>query len=349
MPLNENAINEILPFAPDAQESSGDVLPLADYKTDTMRARGHQPGIARRDLANRVSRQAAHMAAGIAQFIANRYAVGVKDDGNLDALEAGMLEALWAEITKHDDNPTAHGEAFQALATHIQDKDDPHETLPPGGETGQVLSLLSEGVVGWKDFMKFQIRQIVLTSSGNYSKPSNLIAAEVIITGGGGGGASTNLSLAGQGGGSGATCIKIFAASELDIVETVVVGAGGVSANNSNGTNGGDSQFKDMIAGGGRGGRISQNIVANHGIASGGDIALNGGDGIATSAGSGGAGASSYWGGQSTGSIKGAGATGEATSGNTYGAGGGSSEETTGNPSANGFDGVVVIKEYLAV
>jgi hypothetical protein len=149
MPLNENAINEILPFAPDAQESSGDVLPLADYKTDTMRARGHQPGIARRDLANRVSRQAAHMAAGIAQFIANRYAVGVKDDGNLDALEAGMLEALWAEITKHDDNPTAHGEAFQALATHIQDKDDPHETLPPGGEAGQVIIKQEDGSLAW--------------------------------------------------------------------------------------------------------------------------------------------------------------------------------------------------------
>ena len=166
MPLNENAINEILPFAPDAQESSGDVLPLADYKTDSMRARGHQPGIARRDLANRVSRQAAHMAAGIAQFIANRYAAGVKDDGNLDALEAGMLEALWAEITKHDDNPDAHGEAFQALAGHIQDKDDPHATLPPGGETGQVLIKQADGSLAWGTVAGMPVGTLHIPSTG---------------------------------------------------------------------------------------------------------------------------------------------------------------------------------------
>ena len=166
MPLNENAINEILPFAPDAQESSGDVLPLADYKTDSMRARGHQPGIARRDLANRVSRQAAHMAAGIAQFIANRYAAGVKDDGNLDALEAGMLEALWAEITKHDDNPDAHGEAFQALAGHIQDKDDPHATLPPGGETGQVIIKQADGSLAWGSVAGMPVGTLHFPSTG---------------------------------------------------------------------------------------------------------------------------------------------------------------------------------------
>ncbi|KAF5039337.1 hypothetical protein DSECCO2_545020 [anaerobic digester metagenome] len=93
MPLNEDAVNEILPFAPDGLESNGDLIPLSEYGADEMRKRGHQPGLARRALQNRAQRQAAHIAAGVAQFVANRHAAGVRDDGDLDAIEAG-LEAV---------------------------------------------------------------------------------------------------------------------------------------------------------------------------------------------------------------------------------------------------------------
>ena len=98
MPLNEDAINEILPFAPDGLESSGDLIALDEYAGDDMRKRGHQPGLARRGLQNRAQRQAAHVAAGVAQFVANRHAAGVRDDGDLDAVEEGLEAVINAMI-----------------------------------------------------------------------------------------------------------------------------------------------------------------------------------------------------------------------------------------------------------
>lgn len=77
MPLNEGAINEIFPFAAEALEDAGDVLSLEAYKNHPMRLRGHMVGLALRELQNIEARQSTHMAAGLAQFIANRYAPGV--------------------------------------------------------------------------------------------------------------------------------------------------------------------------------------------------------------------------------------------------------------------------------
>ncbi|MCL1939526.1 MAG: hypothetical protein FWG04_02560 [Desulfovibrionaceae bacterium] len=94
MPLIEGAINEIMPFAEEGLEAAGDLLSLEDYKAHPMRARGHLAGLALRELQNRASRQAAHMAAGAAQFLANRCAPGIKDDGDLDKVEAAWLEVI---------------------------------------------------------------------------------------------------------------------------------------------------------------------------------------------------------------------------------------------------------------
>ena len=98
MPLTANAINQILPFAPEALEEAGDLLPLAEYKTETMRKRGFRSGLARRSLFNRAHRQSAHMASGLAQFIANRYAPGVVDDADLDKVEEGLRHSIQAMI-----------------------------------------------------------------------------------------------------------------------------------------------------------------------------------------------------------------------------------------------------------
>lgn len=86
--------NEILPFASDAQESLGEVLSLTSYQNDTQRLRGNQPGIARLELVNTVLRQNSHMAAGLAQFVAHRHDAGVKDDGDLNALETAIQAAM---------------------------------------------------------------------------------------------------------------------------------------------------------------------------------------------------------------------------------------------------------------
>ncbi|MBD5416940.1 MAG: hypothetical protein HDR50_04630, partial [Desulfovibrio sp.] len=93
----EDTINEILPFCAQGQEGR-DLLSQAEYAVDMQRNVGHQPGIARAKLANKQARQASHVVAGLAQFLARRYAPGVLDDGDLDKVEAALVAALDAVI-----------------------------------------------------------------------------------------------------------------------------------------------------------------------------------------------------------------------------------------------------------
>ncbi|MGV7096296.1 hypothetical protein [Desulfovibrio sp. QI0434] len=92
-----DVINDILPFCHQGVDGR-DMLAQADYAADLQRTIGHQPGIARQELANKQARQVSHMSAGLAQFLARRYAAGVKDDGDLDKVEAAIVEALYAVI-----------------------------------------------------------------------------------------------------------------------------------------------------------------------------------------------------------------------------------------------------------
>lgn len=94
-----SVINEILSFCPQGTIASGDIMALEDYKNDVQRLRGHQPGIARRELENMALRQSSFVAAGLAQFVAKRYAPGVRDDADLDALETAITAAITALIS----------------------------------------------------------------------------------------------------------------------------------------------------------------------------------------------------------------------------------------------------------
>ena len=133
MPLNNGSINQIMPFAAEGIVESGDLEPLASYLAHQLRLRGHQPGIANRAIENRALRQALHMAAGVAQFIANRHAPGVNDDGDLDAVEAGLVaavnEAVAAAIPEIPEGLTAA--AVQAMITAAIQKIDltPYATI----------------------------------------------------------------------------------------------------------------------------------------------------------------------------------------------------------------------------
>ena len=91
--------NEILPFAPQATVALSEILSLAEYTADSQRLRGNQPGIARLELVNTVLKQTSHMTAGLAQVIANRDDGGVKDDGNLDAVESGLQAAIMSLVS----------------------------------------------------------------------------------------------------------------------------------------------------------------------------------------------------------------------------------------------------------
>ena len=97
MPLNEGAVNEIMQFCANGIESTnphGDLFTLAAYAACIERLRGNQPGIAKRAPINRALRQSLHVASGVAQFIANRYEDGVRDNNNLDKIEDGLVQAI---------------------------------------------------------------------------------------------------------------------------------------------------------------------------------------------------------------------------------------------------------------
>lgn len=85
-------INEILEFA----EDSTNVLTPEEYSVDAGRLAGHVPGRSRSNLENTALRQVSRLCRGVAQFIAEGYAPGVVDDGDLEKI----VDGLWAAIAE---------------------------------------------------------------------------------------------------------------------------------------------------------------------------------------------------------------------------------------------------------
>ena len=201
--------------------------------------------------------------------------------------------------------------------------------------------------------------------SNTWTKPANVNAVLVYVTGaGGGGGAAGNAYDSGGGGGAGGTAIK-WITSGLGATETVTIGAGGTGAGNDssttgqydNGNSGGTSSFgSHCSATGGTGG---YNGNAGHcqgglgGVGSSGDINLNGEDGFRGQDTSNdwnwqGHGGSSFWGG--AGDVNNY-AT-NAASGSDHGSGGpgGSVKDNDASKiekGSNGAGGFVVVWEYI--
>lgn len=130
------AVNEILSFGTGGTVVDGDVMELVDYAVDPQRTDGHQLGIARRELMNTTLRQVSHMAAGLAQFIANRHAPGVVDDGDLDKVEAGLATALLSmipDLTVEDATTTVKGLVELATVTEtLLGESGTHAVTPEG-------------------------------------------------------------------------------------------------------------------------------------------------------------------------------------------------------------------------
>lgn len=106
------ATNEILQFA--ASASGTDILTQANYTTDTDRTIGHQVGTARNDLENKVLKQVSLIAAGVAQFMADRQSNSITD-----SLTAAQI-AEYLETALHDyvaPVTTATGTADALVAT----------------------------------------------------------------------------------------------------------------------------------------------------------------------------------------------------------------------------------------
>ena len=83
--------NEILPFA---DSVSADVLTQVAYSADPQRLIGHQIGIARQDLENKVLRQTSFMSVALAQLIVDNTGSSVLDDGDDAILLTNMKKAV---------------------------------------------------------------------------------------------------------------------------------------------------------------------------------------------------------------------------------------------------------------
>lgn len=122
MPLNEGAVSEILLVAGEGTEAAGDLMSLDDFAASTLRLRGHQAGMAKREFQNRAMRQVSLIAAGLAQYMANRYAEGVVDNGNVDAIEAAMIAAVEQQIGDLIGEASTTTKGIVELATSTETK-----------------------------------------------------------------------------------------------------------------------------------------------------------------------------------------------------------------------------------
>lgn len=91
--------NKILKFA----GSATNVLTQEEYEDDAQRASGHVPGVARSQLANKEAKQATAVAAGVAQFIADRQDADVVDGLTPEAFSAMLAEAIVVAVPNATD------------------------------------------------------------------------------------------------------------------------------------------------------------------------------------------------------------------------------------------------------
>lgn len=91
------ATNEILPFA--STDTGTNLLTQSEYSADSQRTIGNQPGIARSKLVNKAFRQSTAIAAGVAQYMANKQGTNVIDSLTTAQLATIMENAVGAQIT----------------------------------------------------------------------------------------------------------------------------------------------------------------------------------------------------------------------------------------------------------
>lgn len=114
----------------------------------------------------------------------------------------------------------------------------------------------------------------VFTTSGTWTRPTDMVSCEVFCTSAGGGGTHSSTNV---GGAAGATAIKMFTAAEIGSSQTITIGAAGPGSVSTPGTTASPTSVGLLLnCTGGSGGSASTSIG---GVATGGDININGGNG----------------------------------------------------------------------
>ncbi|SKA81901.1 phage tail protein [Desulfobaculum bizertense] len=260
------------------------------------------------------------------------------------------------------------GTLREVMTNHIQDKSDPHDTLPDGGSRGDLLIQGRDGLE-WQEAGARHLSTTVKATPGEYHyvKPAHLKFIEVEVLGGGGAGGGAkggSFASCGSGGGAGGWAKAVIMASRLGADETYTVGAGGVGQAAVRASNpGGTSSFGSFVsATGGRGGfGMDTNFEGSdmhpdggrggHGV--GGDVNATGSAGGGTAVmgalhNASGIGAPSFYAGGGL-SLSNGNSTKDGEPGTLGGGGGGANVDNSviDGTGGNGGDGLVIIREFV--
>ena len=228
-----------------------------------------------------------------------------------------------------------------------------YELTKTDGAAGEFLKTDGSGALSFASaaggFHQMVVRSV--TGSATYSPAAGVTKLIVAVQGAGGGGGGGHSTGYGSGGCAGGYALKFFTGVASTDVMTVVVGLGGNGyAGGGNGTAGGASQFLSVSGGlhpftveGGGGGEGKYNAdPASGGVASGGDINIDGMRGSDNNGGN-------YLGAPSMLGFAGARIgtdTGAAKASTGYGAGGTGAYAVVNGVGEPGRNGVVIIWEY---
>lgn len=321
------ATSNILPFSPN--DTGTNLLSDAAYLAASDRSNGNQPGVASSKLNNKALRQSSAIAAGVAQYIANRQATNVTD-----ALTSTQIETALAAATK-----------------------------------GRLIRTLSYLRVGGVQMVVIDGAAATATGAGTYTPGLGMSFCIAKVQAGGGAGGGPSLPTAGNvtlgsPGGSGAYGVSVFTAATIGASQPVTVGLGGVKVVAGTGGTGGTSSLGSLLtSAGGIGGGIlaSQTPPAVAGNSSsvgptGANWYRSNGTGSAPTF-SATAAANGGFGGNGGASVFGGGGAGPAGNGPgidapNYGSGGSGAVINNGfggnTAGGNGGDGIVIIEEYAA-
>lgn len=212
------ATTNILGFGTAATNELSD----AAYSADAQRLSGNIPGVARSQLVNKALHQLSMVAAGVAQYVADRQATNV-----VDTLTPSQFAAMMAL-----------------------------------GVQGRLVRILRYTNVSGVQNVSTNGAANTTTGATGYIPSTNMKFCIVDICGGGGGGGGAVNPTAGQvslgaGGASGGYCRAFFLPASIGGGQTVTVGAGGTATSGAGGGGGGTSSLGALVSAGGGGGGLT--------------------------------------------------------------------------------------------